>query len=153
MSRRDIIRMTEAEVDSYLTSGRDLQVASINADGTPHLVTMWFALVDGDLCFWTYGRSQKIVNLQRDPRVTVLVADGDVYEKLRGVSVAGTATVIEDRDEVNAIGEAVFEKYWMPITDEAVREGVHSMGAKRLGVRITLDKVVSWDHSKLEGAY
>ena len=153
MSRRDIIRMTEAEFESYLTSGRDLQVASINADGTPHLVTMWFALVDGDLCFWTYGRSQKIVNLQRDPRVTVLVADGDVYEKLRGVSVAGTATVIEDRDEVNAIGEAVFEKYWMPITDEAVREGVHSMGAKRLGVRITLDKVVSWDHSKLEGAY
>ena len=153
MSRRDIIRMTEAEVESYLTSGRDLQVASINADGTPHLVTMWFAFVDGDLCFWTYGRSQKIVNLQRDPRVTVLVADGDVYEKLRGVSVAGTATVIEDRDEVNAIGEAVFEKYWMPITDEAVREGVHSMGAKRLGVRITLDKVVSWDHSKLEGAY
>ena len=153
MSRRDIIRMTEAEVESYLTSGRDLQVASINADGTPHLVTMWFALVDGDLCFWTYGRSQKIVNLQRDPRVTVLVADGDVYERLRGVSVAGTATVIEDRDEVNAIGEAVFEKYWMPITDEAVREGVHAMGAKRLGVRISLDKVVSWDHSKLEGAY
>ena len=153
MSRRDIIRMTEAEVESYLTSGRDLQVASINADGTPHLVTMWFALVDGDLCFWTYGRSQKIVNLQRDPRVTVLVADGDVYEQLRGVSVAGTATVIEDRDEVNAIGEAVFEKYWMTITDEAVREGVHAMGAKRLGVRISLDKVVSWDHSKLEGAY
>ncbi len=153
MSRRDIIRMTEAEVESYLTTGRDLQVASINADGTPHLVTMWFALVDGDLCFWTYGRSQKIVNLQRDPRVTVLVADGDVYEKLRGVSVAGTATVIEDRDEVNAIGEAVFEKYWMPITDEAVREGVHAMGAKRLGVRISLEKVVSWDHSKLEGAY
>jgi PPOX class probable F420-dependent enzyme len=153
MSRRDIIRMTEAEVESYLTSGRDLQVASINADGTPHLVTMWFALIDGDLCFWTYGRSQKIVNLQRDPRVTVLVADGDVYEKLRGVSVAGTATVIEDRDEVNAIGEAVFEKYWMPITDEAVREGVHAMGAKRLGVRISLEKVVSWDHSKLEGAY
>ena len=153
MSRRDIIRMTEAEVESYLTSGRDLQVASINADGTPHLVTMWFALVDGDLCFWTYGRSQKIVNLQRDPRVTVLVADGDVYEQLRGVSGAGTATVIEDRDEVNAIGEAVFEKYWMPITDEAVREGVHAMGAKRLGVRISLDKVVSWDHSKLEGAY
>ena len=153
MSRRDMIRMTEAEVESYLTSGRDLQVASINADGTPHLVTMWFALVDGDLCFWTYGRSQKIVNLQRDPRVTVLVADGDVYEQLRGVSVAGTATVIEDRDEVNAIGEAVFEKYWMPITDEAVREGVHAMGAKRLGVRISLDKVVSWDHSKLEGAY
>jgi hypothetical protein len=85
--------------------------------------------------------------------VTVLVADGDVYEKLRGVSVAGTATVIEDRDEVNAIGEAVFEKYWMPITDEAVREGVHAMGAKRLGVRISLEKVVSWDHSKLEGAY
>jgi PPOX class probable F420-dependent enzyme len=145
--------MTPEEVEAYLTAQRDLQVASLNADGSPHLVTMWFALMDGDVCFWTYGRSQKIVNLQRDPRVTVLVADGAAYEELRGVTISGRAQVIEDRDEVNRIGETVFEKYWMPITDDATREGVRAMGAKRLGVRITPEKVVSWDHSKLGGMY
>lgn len=153
MSRRDMIRMTEEEVAAYLAEQRDLQVASINADGSPHLVTMWFTVLDGDICFWTYGRSQKIVNLQRDPRVTVLCADGDDYGELRGVTISGRATILEDRGPVNEIGEAVFEKYWGPINDDATREGVRSMGAKRLGVRITPEKVVSWDHSKLAGAY
>ena len=153
MSRRDQIRMTDEEVAAYLDSQRDLQVASINADGSPHLVTMWFALMEGDICFWTYGRSQKIVNLQRDPRVTVLVATGADYGELRGVTISGRAQVIEDRDEVNRIGETVFEKYWMPIEDDATREGVRAMGSKRLGVRITPEKVVSWDHTKLGGMY
>ena len=88
MSRREQIRMTPEEVEAYLTVEKDLQVASINADGSPHLVTMWFALMEGDICFWTYGRSQKIVNLQRDPRVTVLCADGADYGELRGVTIS-----------------------------------------------------------------
>mgnify|MGYP003342463531 FL=1 len=141
------------EGEAYLTVEKDLQVASINADGSPHLVTMWFALMEGDICFWTYGRSQKIVNLQRDPRVTVLVATGAEYGELRGVTISGRAQVIEDRDEVNRIGETVFEKYWMTIEDDATREGVRAMGSKRLGVRITPEKVVSWDHTKLGGMY
>ena len=89
MSRREQIRMTPEEVEAYLTVEKDLQVASINADGSPHLVTMWFALMEGDICFWTYGRSQKIVNLQRDPRVTVLVATGAEYGELRVIAVDG----------------------------------------------------------------
>ncbi|MFM7271680.1 MAG: pyridoxamine 5'-phosphate oxidase family protein [Actinomycetes bacterium] len=153
MSRREQIRMTPEEVEAYLTVEKDLQVASLNADGSPHLVTMWFAVMEGDVCFWTYGRSQKIVNLQRDPRVSVLVATGEHYGELRGVSISGRARVIEDRDEVNRIGETVFEKYWMPIEDDATREGVRAMGIKRLGVRITAEKVVSWDHAKLAGMY
>ncbi len=153
MSRRELIRMTDDEVAAYLADQRDLQVASINADGSPHLVTMWFTVLDGDICFWTYGRSQKIVNLQRDPRVTVLCADGADYGELRGVTISGRAVIQEDRDPVNEIGEAVFEKYWGPINDEATREGVRAMGAKRFGVRITPEKVVSWDHTKLGGLY
>ena len=153
MSRREQIRMTPEEVEAYLTVEKDLQVASLNADGSPHLVTMWFAVMEGDVCFWTYGRSQKIVNLQRDPRVSVLVATGEHYGELRGVSISGRAQIIEDRDEVNRIGETVFEKYWMPIEDDATREGVRAMGIKRLGVRITAEKVVSWDHAKLAGMY
>lgn len=153
MSRRELIRMTDDEVAAYLASQRDLQVASINADGSPHLVTMWFTVLDRDICFWTYGRSQKIVNLQRDPRVTVLCADGADYGELRGVTISGRAVIQEDRDPVNEIGEAVFEKYWGPINDEATREGVRAMGAKRFGVRITPERTVSWDHTKLEGLY
>ena len=68
MSRRDQIKMTDAEIAAFLDAGRDLQVASINADGTPHLVTMWFVVRDGEVAFWTYGKSQKVVNLKRDPR-------------------------------------------------------------------------------------
>jgi PPOX class probable F420-dependent enzyme len=153
MSRRDQITMTADERRAFLDEARDLQVASLNADGTPHLVTMWYVRDGDDLLFWTYGKSQKVVNVRRDPRIAVLVATGDEYEQLRGVSVNGTATVIDDRDEVLAIGERIFEKYWEPITSEDVRAGVHMMGAKRVVIRVTPEKTTSWDHSKLGGSY
>ena len=153
MSRRDQIQMSDDEMRAFLDAGRDLQVASINADGTPHLVTMWYVM-DGDQpAFWTYRKSQKIVNLRRDPRLTVLVATGDKYEELRGVSITGRAELIEDYDEVIRYGEQVYERYWGPITDDIVREGVRTMGAKRAVVVVKPERVTSWDHSKLGGAY
>lgn len=154
MSRRDQIRMTDDEIAAFLEASRTLQVASINADGTPHLVAMWFALDEqGRAGFWTYAKSQKIVNLRRDPRITVMVETGDAYEELRGVTIVGTATIVADHASVLAFGEQVFERYWGPITDDAVREGVHTMGAKRVLVVIEPEKVVSWDHRKLAGVY
>jgi PPOX class probable F420-dependent enzyme len=153
VSRRDQIRMTDDQIRTFLEDGRDLQVASINADGTPHLVTMWYAVRDGRLAFWTYAKSQKIVNLRRDPRLTVLVATGDRYEELRGVSISGQAELVDERDEVIGYGEAVYERYWGPIDNDAVREGVRAMGSKRVVVVVNPEKVVSWDHSKLGGAY
>ena len=145
--------MTPDEMANFLDVGRDLQVASINADGTPHLVTMWYVRDGDELCFWTYAKSQKVVNVRRDPRVTVLVATGDVYEELRGVSVNGTATVVDDLDAVLAFGEQVYEKYWGPIDNDLVREGVHTMGVKRVVIRVAPVKITSWDHSKLSGVY
>jgi PPOX class probable F420-dependent enzyme len=145
--------MTDDEMRTFLEDGRDLQVASINADGTPHLVTMWYAVRDGRLAFWTYAKSQKIVNLRRDPRLTVLVATGERYEELRGVSITGQADLVEERDEVISYGEAVYERYWGPLDNDAVREGVRVMGEKRVVVVVKPEKVVSWDHSKLGGAY
>jgi PPOX class probable F420-dependent enzyme len=153
MSRRDQIRMTDEEMDAFLTAGRDLQVASINADGTPHLVTMWYVVVDGAVAFWTYAKSQKIVNLRRDPRLTVLVATGDLYQELKGVSIIGRAELVDEHDEVIRYGEAIYERYWGPIDNDAVREGVRTMGAKRVVVVVKPEKVVSWDHSKLGGTY
>jgi PPOX class probable F420-dependent enzyme len=152
MSRRDLIKMTDAEVEDYLSGRHTMNVASFNHDGTIHLVAMWYAVVDGDPVFWTFGKSQKIRNLERDPRITLLVETGEEYAELMGVEMVGRASVISDRDAINAIGEAVYVRYFGEIDDD-VRPFVHATGAKRLGVRIAVDKVVSWDHRKLEGGY
>lgn len=154
MSRRDQIRMTDDEAAAFVAASRTLQVASINADGTPHLVPMWFAVTDdGAVGFWTYGKSQKIVNLRRDPRLTVMLEAGEAYEELRGVTIYGRARLVEDPGDVLAFGERVYERYWGPITDDAVREGVRQMGAKRIVVVVEPTRTVSWDHRKLAGAY
>lgn len=145
--------MTAEETRAFLEAGRDLQVASLNADGTPHLVTMWYAVVDGDICFWTYGKSQKVVNLRRDPRLTVLVATGDVYEELRGVSIAGHAEIVESGPEVLAFGLTLFPRYWGPVDDDLVRAGVEAQATKRVVIRVKADKTVTWDHAKLAGLY
>lgn len=145
--------MTPEEQHAFLDAGRDLQVASLNADGTPHLVTMWYLREGEDLTFWTYAKSQKVVNVRRDPRITVLVATGDAYDELKGVSLSGTATVADELDDVLAFGEKVYEKYWGTIDNDMVREGIRTMGAKRVIVRVHPEKVTSWDHSKLGGTY
>jgi PPOX class probable F420-dependent enzyme len=151
--RRDQIQMTPEEIDAYLDEQKTLQVASIDRDGMPHLVAMWFLVWDGKVVFWTYGKSQKVLNLRRDPRLTVMVESGDTYEQLRGVMIKGHARIVEDRDEVIRFGEAVYERYWGPIEHDVVREGVKTMGAKRVLIIVEPDKVVSWDHRKLGGAY
>jgi PPOX class probable F420-dependent enzyme len=153
MSRRDQILMTPDEMHAFLDEGRDLQVASINADGTPHLVTMWYLRNGDDLLFWTYAKSQKVVNVRRDPRATVLVATGEKYEELKGVSINGATTVVDDLDQVLAFGEQVYEKYWGPIDNDLVRDGVRMMGSKRVVIRVRPVKTTSWDHSKLGGVY
>ena len=152
MSRRDQIRMSPEEIEAYLAGRHTMNVASFNHDGTIHLVAMWYAVLDGDPVFWTYGRSQKIKNLERDPRITVLVESGDEYAELRGVELVGQATVLRDKADIMAIGEAVYERYFGPVTDET-RPFVELTGAKRLGVRIDVERAVSWDHRKLDGAY
>ena len=144
--------MSAEEVDQFLSGRHTMNVASMNHDGTIHLVAMWYAMLDGDPVFWTFGKSQKIRNLQRDPRVTLLVEAGDDYGELIGVELVGRATVITERDEILAVGEAVYERYFGEVTDE-VRPFVAATGAKRFAVRVQVDRVVSWDHKKLEGGY
>lgn len=153
MSRRDQIRMTDEEVDAFLAERHTMDVATIGADGRPHLVAMWYGFfADGSLGFWTYGRSQKIVNLRRDPRLTCLVEAGESYEELRGVELRCDATVVEEREEVLDIGASVFDRYSGPYTP-AVRPLLEQMGAKRAAVRLEVLDVVSWDHRKLGGTY
>jgi PPOX class probable F420-dependent enzyme len=152
-SRRDQIMMTPEEIRGFLDEQRTLQVASINSDGTPHLVAMWFARHNGEIAFWTYAKSQKVVNLRRDPRLTVMVESGDTYEELKGVTIYGRARIVSDLDEVFGFGDNVYERYWGPIDNDLVREGVRTMGRIRVVIVVEPEKTVSWDHSKLGGGY
>ena len=153
MSRRAQIRMTDAEIRDFLAEQRTLQVASINRDGTPHLVAMWYGLIDDDIVFWTYGKSQKIANLRRDPRITCLVESGNKYEELKGVAITGIGKISDDRDFVQRVGAVVFPRYNEGEIDENVRAVLQRMGAKRVAVTIEPSKIVSWDHTKLGGTY
>jgi PPOX class probable F420-dependent enzyme len=152
MSRRDQIRMSDTEIEAFLAGRHTMNVASFNHDGTIHLVAMWYAMLDGDAVFWTFGKSQKIKNLQRDPRITLLVESGDEYSELIGVEIVGQATVLTEHDDIMEIGAAVYQRYFGEFNEE-VRPFVEMTGAKRFGVRVKADRVVSWDHKKLEGVY
>jgi PPOX class probable F420-dependent enzyme len=153
-SRRDQITMTPDEIEAYLPDQRILNVATIGPTGHPHLVAMWFALIDGRPMFWTFAKSQKVVNLRRDPKVTALVESGDSYDQLRGVELVGTARIIEDYDDVLAIGKAVGVKYTGPAALGAdALPFLEAQAAKRVGIAIDVERTVSWDHRKLGATY
>ncbi len=105
--QRDRVRMSDAEVAEMLAAGRKVQLATISPDGYPHLVTMYYTLVNGKIAFWTYRTSQKALNLARDPRISCLVETGDAYFDLRGVQIQGTVETITDPDAVYQIGLGV----------------------------------------------
>ena len=151
MSQRDRIRMSDAEIETFFAEARKVQIASANADGTPHLVTMYYTLLDGDLAFWTYGKSQKAVNLRRDPRLTCLIEDGIAYDELRGVTVYGEVDLIEDYDQVVAFGMALTARYpeVFGADAEAMRPFVEQQARKRVVVRVHAKRTASWDHSKM----
>ena len=146
--QRERIRMTDAEVAEFLATERTMQVASIGRDGTPHLVTMWFKVIDGRIAMWTYGTSQKAANLRRDPRIVCLVEAGEDYGELRGVSITGRAEIHEDYDTVLAVGAEIYGRYRGGMT-HASRAGVEAESRKRVAVFVEPVKTVSWDHRKL----
>ncbi len=151
-SRRDLIKMTPDEVDAFLHETHTMNVATIGRDGRPHLVAMWYGFLGDAPAFWTFGKSQKVINLQRDPRITCLVEDGDEYSQLRGVEIVGTGTITTDPDDIIAIGLSTSQRHTGADPD-AARPFVEAQATKRVGVRIEVEKVVSWDHRKLEGRY
>ena len=147
-SQRERIRMTDDEAAEFLAAERTVQVASIGPDGTPHLIPMWFAVIDGRIAFWTYAKSQKANNLRRDPRVTCLVEAGESYGELRGLSITGRAEISDDYETVFADGAAVYARY-MGDMNHASRAGVEVEARKRVAVFVIPEKTASWDHRKL----
>jgi PPOX class probable F420-dependent enzyme len=140
--------MTDEEVAEFLATERTLQVASIGPDGTPHLVPMWFAVIDGRIAFWTFAKAQKALNLRRDPRITCLLETGESYGELRGVSITGEAEIHDDYDAVFKAGAAIYARYQGDMS-HASRAGVEAEAKKRVAVFVNPIKTASWDHRKL----
>ncbi|MEE2767651.1 MAG: pyridoxamine 5'-phosphate oxidase family protein [Actinomycetota bacterium] len=152
-SRREMIRMSAEEISSFVEEQKSLQVACIGRDGWPHLTTLWFAVVDGPIVFGTYSRSQKIVNLRRDPRTTLLLEDGLVYEKLRGVMIKGQAELVDDPDLIQRYARAIMARNQPDLEAEHLNEVARHWSEKRTVVVVDPTEVVSWDHTKLDGVY
>jgi PPOX class probable F420-dependent enzyme len=148
INQRSKIRMTDEEIDEFLHQKHTMSLASINADGSIHLVAMWYGFIDGAIGFETKAKSQKVQNLRRDDRLTVLVEDGLKYEELRGVELAGRGEVIEDPEQLFRLGVSVFERYQGPYTPE-MKPYVDAMLNKRVLVTLRPERVVSWDHRKI----
>jgi PPOX class probable F420-dependent enzyme len=150
VSRRDEIRMDDAELGAFLHEQRTLTCATIASDGTPHVMPLWYVIRGRDLWVWTYAASQKVHNLERDPRATLSVEDGESYEELRGAMLRTEATIERDPEFVTALGLALYERYLE--TDELpaeVRATIAHQSPKRVAVRFVERSRVSWDHRKL----
>ena len=145
--------MTDEEVDAFLHERQTMNIATFGPDGNIHLVAMWYGFIDGKPAFETFTKSQKIKNLQRDNRITVLVEDGDEYDKLRGVEIVGTAEVTEDPEVVMPVARSVVDRYFGVENPDALDAVAAGLAHKRSAVVITAEKVVSWDHNKLGGTY
>jgi PPOX class probable F420-dependent enzyme len=148
VNQRTAIRMTPEEVDAFLAERRPMTMCSMSLDGSIHAVAMWYGFFEGAIAVETKSKSQKVQNLRRDPRLTLLFEDGDYYEELRGVELVGRAEIIEDRDKLWQIGLSVYERYNGPYTEE-LRPFVEAMVHKRVGIVMHVERTVSWDHRKL----
>ena len=146
--------MTDSEIAAYLEEQTILNIASIGPTGHPHMVAMWYVVMDEKVTFWTFGKSQKIVNLRRDKKITGLVESGDTYDQLKGLELFGSATIVEDYDTVLAIGKAVGLKYnGDGAISDAALPFLEAQAKKRLGIQINVEQIVSWDHTKIGGGY
>jgi len=150
INQRSQITMSDDEVQEFLEQSRSMTMATVGKDGLPHLVAMWYGLIDGNIYFETKAKSQKAVNLRRDPRIVCSVEAGHSYDDLRGVSIEGTVTMIDDTtsDEYWAAGVDIWERYQGPYTDE-MKPFVEIMMNNRVVVRVEPTRVRSWDHRKL----
>ena len=152
MSLRDKIKMSEEELSSFLKKQISLQIGTINKDGSPHLTTMWYFYDGENFIFHTYTKSQKIINLKRDSRITLLTEAGSQYSDLQGIIVYGNAEIINGKDsleEVIRYMEMVGEKYVKDEDGAQYIEGMKLQAPKRSVVIVKPSKFISWDHTKI----
>jgi Pyridoxamine 5'-phosphate oxidase len=144
--------MTPEELGAFLAEQMVMQCATVGPRGLPHMVPLWYVVGDGELRGWTYAKSQKAKNLERDPRATLGIEEGVSYEELRGVMYECDVRVERDPAAVEGFGLELFERYAADLTPE-IREMVAKQAQKRVGLTFVPYREVTWDHRKLGGSY
>jgi PPOX class probable F420-dependent enzyme len=154
MNRRRQIELTPAEQKEYLETEHTIILTSLDRQGYPHPVAMWYVLApDGDVLMTTFAKSQKTLNLRRDPRCALLIETGRTYPELKGLLIRGRASIDPDTEHVLDVLETVHGKYNTPGPSEGLRDVLRHQASKRVVLRIKPERVSSWDHKKLGGAY
>ena len=154
-SRRDQIKLTDTEQAELLDSERIVIVTSLGPRGWPHSMPMWFLVRDGELWCWTYGKSQKVKNLERDPRATLLIEAGHEYTELRGIQIEAEAELIRDLEPVAEFGKQLAIRYSGGIDsiEGDAAAALEAQAAKRVVMRFKPIRTATWDHRKLGGTY
>ena len=154
MQRRKAIALTPEEQRDYLDRSHTIILTSLDRRGYPHSVAMWYvADPDGTVVMTTFAKSQKAVNLRRDPRCALLIESGRTYPELKGLLIRGRAEIVGDVERVLDVLERVHRKYETPGPAERLRDAMRGQASKRVVVRVRPERVASWDHRKLGGAY
>jgi PPOX class probable F420-dependent enzyme len=153
VSRRAQIVLTDGEIAQLLDEQRTLICATVGRDGWPHLMPLWYVVRDGECWSWTYAKSQKVRNLERDPRCTVQVETGDEYQELRGVMFKCECELVREIDAVAEVGAEIAARYGGVALGDEVRAAMRKQAAKRVGLHFAVRHTASWDHRKLGGGY
>ena len=153
MHKRNAIELTDDERTRYLADAPTIILVTIGRDGYPHAVPMWFLVEeDGSVLMTTYGRSQKVVNVRRNPRVALLVESGTRYDELKGVLLRGDAEVVDNETLCVRVLTKIHAKHSGGLAS-GLEEVMRAQARKRVVLKITPARIVSWDHRKLGGAY
>ncbi|HVC06754.1 MAG TPA: TIGR03618 family F420-dependent PPOX class oxidoreductase [Solirubrobacterales bacterium] len=155
MSRRDQIALSEGELWELLEGERIAVISSLGPRGWPHSMPMWFVPRDGEVWIWTYAKSQKVRNLERDPRVTVLVETGREYGELRGAMIEAEAEIHRDLETVIGFAEELTVRYAEGISavEGEAKAGLAAQAPKRVAIHFRPRRTATWDHRKLGGIY
>jgi len=151
MNRRREIRLTPEEQAAFLREHRKAALATIGKDGFPHVVAMNFVATDGAFYMTSYGKAQKVLNIRRDPKVALMVEAGANYAELRGVMIRGQCEIIEGTEAVRGVFAAMAEARGTRTAERP--RGSGDSTPKRVVLKIVPEKITSWDHRKLRGAY
>ncbi len=144
MNRRSAIAMSDAEILEFLEGQRTLICATLGRDGWPHLMPLWYVVRDGECWAWTYAKSQKVRNLERDARCTLQIEAGESYLELRGVMLKCAAAIHRDLETVRGVGQELAIRYGGEEAHVDERQA-----AKRVALQFICSKLASWDHRKL----
>lgn len=155
MSRRDQIELSDEELLELLEAERIAVVSSIGSRGWPHSMPLWFVPREGEVWIWTYAKSQKVRNLERDPRATVLVETGHSYDELRGAMVEAESLIHRDFQTVLGFAEDLAVRYGENISSLGAdaREALEAQAPKRVAIQFQPRRTATWDHRKLGGTY